>query len=501
MDQNLNFRERLGAIYYKIPHPVRRFLRILKYQLPELNFITLHYIYFIGTCLLTAVIFWGSSTPRIGFTDCIFFTVSAMTEAGLNTINLSQLNTFQQFILFLLIMLGSAIWVSLFVVYVRRKAFENRFEQVIQKENRLGQRIWRTITKSRTRDDKDRDRQILAQTTGASFHQPDYQSPPHSTHSADGADLDVPPERNELIAYSNPENETQNVQVADAPAIPASPTSPQRRDHISFTSDTHFKSNRQNNEEQPIRHRLLSFSGVGARPDYVRNTLSLNARRSHSIDSSRPHVNDNESQPEGIRGRFIPNERFLGRNSAFHGLSFEDRERLGGTEYKAVVFLSWVVPIYFVLWQFLGSISLGAYIATYHADTTRTNGLNPWWVGAFNAVSAFNNSGMSLLDANMTVFNEDAFILLSMSAFILAGNTCYPVFLRLFIWISLKILPDNEKWSDRRYTLQFLLEHPRRCYTNLFPSQHTWWLFWSVIVLNGIDTIMYALLNVGLPLL
>lgn len=39
-----------------------------------------------------------------------------MTEAGLNTINLSQMNTFQQFILFLLILLGSAIWVSIAVV-------------------------------------------------------------------------------------------------------------------------------------------------------------------------------------------------------------------------------------------------------------------------------------------------------------------------------------------------------------------------------------------------
>ena len=104
---------------------------------------------------------------------------------------------------------------------------------------------------------------------------------------------------------------------------------------------------------------------------------------------------------------------------------------------------------------------------------------------------------MSLLDANMVAFNYSVFMLLSMGLFILAGNTCYPIFLRLFVWALRKVLPDNEDWSDTRYTLQFLLDHPRRCYTNLFPSQHTWWLFLSVVTLNGIDCAAFALLNVS----
>jgi Trk-type K+ transport system membrane component len=73
-------------------------------------------------------------------------------------------------------------------------------------------------------------------------------------------------------------------------------------------------------------------------------------------------------------------------------------------EYKAVSLLAIIVPLYFALWQLLGCLGLGAYIANRRADTTLQNGLNPWWVGAFNAVSAFNNSGMSLLDANMVAF-------------------------------------------------------------------------------------------------
>ena len=118
--------------------PVKRVWRSIIVHLPPRNFITLHYLYFIGTCLLTSVIFWGSSTEskRVSYTDSLFLTVSAMTQAGLNTVNLSELNTFQQSILFVLIILGSAIFVSVLVVHVRRSAFENRFRRIVEDQHR-----------------------------------------------------------------------------------------------------------------------------------------------------------------------------------------------------------------------------------------------------------------------------------------------------------------------------------------------------------------------------
>lgn len=63
--------------------PLRRVARILHRNLPPLSFVTLHYMYFIGTCLLSALIFWGASTPpgTVSFTDSLFLTVSAMTLA------------------------------------------------------------------------------------------------------------------------------------------------------------------------------------------------------------------------------------------------------------------------------------------------------------------------------------------------------------------------------------------------------------------------------------
>ena len=108
---------------------------------------------------------------------------------------------------------------------------------------------------------------------------------------------------------------------------------------------------------------------------------------------------------------------------------------------------------------------------------------------------------MSLLDANMTAFQTGYYLLITMGFLILAGNMCYPIFLRLVVRTMLKIVErlDGEVWAERATTLRFLLDHPPRCYTNLFPSQHTWWLLLVVITLSGIDWAAFEILNIGNP--
>jgi Trk-type K+ transport system membrane component len=85
--------------------------KVVKTHLPRIRFLTVHYAYFIGVCLVTSAIFWGSSTPArsVRYIDSLFLTVSAMTLAGLNTVNLSTVNTFQQILLLFLIMAGSTV--------------------------------------------------------------------------------------------------------------------------------------------------------------------------------------------------------------------------------------------------------------------------------------------------------------------------------------------------------------------------------------------------------
>jgi hypothetical protein len=59
--------------------------------LPPVNYITIHYAYFVLLGLAATLIFWGASRPAlsIGFWDSMFLAFSALTSAGLNTVNIS----------------------------------------------------------------------------------------------------------------------------------------------------------------------------------------------------------------------------------------------------------------------------------------------------------------------------------------------------------------------------------------------------------------------------
>lgn len=56
----------------------------------------------------------------------------------------------------------------------------------------------------------------------------------------------------------------------------------------------------------------------------------------------------------------------VGRNSQFHNLSAEDRERLGGIEYRSLKLLLKIATGYFFLLHLFGAISLVGWIL--HAD-------------------------------------------------------------------------------------------------------------------------------------
>jgi hypothetical protein len=87
---NLNYTF-LWVLFLLIPRFISEWINTLvsvRNLLPPLNFLTLHYAYFMFVGLLSAVIFWGASKPSrsIDFTDALFLCFSAMTGAGLNTV-------------------------------------------------------------------------------------------------------------------------------------------------------------------------------------------------------------------------------------------------------------------------------------------------------------------------------------------------------------------------------------------------------------------------------
>lgn len=438
--------------------------------------------------------------------------------SGLNTVNLSTLNTFQQVVLFFLTIVGSSIFVSAFVVLVRLRSFNQKFASVLDEEQA-------NRSRSRARTSRLRRHSSSRESNDAEDATPGMARSPRATRGGLGSTGNVQEDQAAGLSSSSAnvitssfeetpyapnedgENEPAAEVVSQVSSSPAdhrtnlSHVSPSadtagadaaREDRIKFHPDTVFQSHYPESPRGRRPHRrIASMAGVGARPD---STI-----RSHSASRSSIRTPVAVQTSAGQEKRSPPFSGFISRNSQFYGLTEADRERLGGLEYRAVKFLAFTVPIYFFLWQLLGCLGIGAYVAHNRPKTALQNGLGPWWMGAFNAVSAFNNSGLSLLDANMVAFQTSYYMLFTMGLLILAGNTCYPVFLRLIVWTMWKLMPDTPPWQEHRQTLRFLLDHPRRCYTNLFPSRHTWWLLASVVCLNGIDWAAFEILNIGNP--
>jgi Trk-type K+ transport system membrane component len=106
------------------------------------------------------------------------------------------------------------------------------------------------------------------------------------------------------------------------------------------------------------------------------------------------------------------------------------------------------------------------------------------------------NLGLTLTPDSMITFRDATWPMLVMSFLAFAGNTFYPCFLRLLIWTIYKIAPAT---SSLKESLRFLLDHPRRCYTLLFPSTATWILASILFALNFIDTLLIVVLDLDNP--
>ncbi len=188
-------------------------------------------------------------------------------------------------------------------------------------------------------------------------------------------------------------------------------------------------------------------------------------------------------------------EPTLGRNSAFPDLTEEQREELGGIEYRSLKTLALILTCDFWGFTILGIIILLPWILRddFYGAVVDQAGQNRVWWAFFTANSAFTDLGFTLTADSMNSFNTAVLPMILLSFLIIIGNTGFPVMLRFIIWIA-SIFTENGSglWEE----LRFLLDHPRRCFTLLFPSAATWWLFWLLVILNGVDLIFFIILDV-----
>ncbi|KFY43108.1 hypothetical protein V494_02102 [Pseudogymnoascus sp. VKM F-4513 (FW-928)] len=238
--------------------------------------------------------------------------------------------------------------------------------------------------------------------------------------------------------------------------------------------------------------RLMSGDKIHGENEKMERSRS----RAMSLTRLKSHFTKDKEESDPMP--YISFQPTIGRNSAFVDLSEAEREELGGIEYRSLKTLAIVLVSYFWFGTIFTTISLVPWIvnnARYGPIVDATGMSRTWW-GFFTAMSSFNDLGFSIVPDSMVSFQTAIWPLFVMSFMIIFGNTGFPVLLRFIIYCSSKLVPKTSGiWEE----LRFLLDHPRRCFTLLFPATATWWLFWVLVLLNGIDLIFFIILDFGNP--
>jgi hypothetical protein len=79
-------------------------------------------------------------------------------------------------------------------------------------------------------------------------------------------------------------------------------------------------------------------------------------------------------------GSDLPIPEVVDRNAQFYGLSNKQREHVRCVEYRAIRWLSYLIPGYIVFWQVSGCLALGSYLSSNQISAARANEPNSWQV-------------------------------------------------------------------------------------------------------------------------
>lgn len=476
------------------------------------SFIGLHYVYIILWSIVISVILYGER--NIAYIDALFQGVSAMTITGLNTVNMNNLKLYQQIFLFIPPIFTHPLTVNYALVLWHLTVMERQLTDV-NELSKLQSRVRRTHTWARdadvrpppvnealdlgTKDDEDNSSKT-------------NQRHPSATEAASGSDEGNEEKQNQPEDRPNHQN-NRDIRFGSLP-VPHH----ERNPHDMYRSLNMMQhAQRHDDMDEDDGPALVIKSPQDIEAEEAQGIRNVPVYTTHNDSDGDSMVDENDeaddrrmnersnsftsnTQPRDfgrtMTARYLSWQPTVGRNSAFVGLSSEQREELGGIEYRALLTLLWLIPSYVIIVIVLPLVMLLAW--TYSRGTYRemifSNGINPAWFSFSIAFSAFNNCGLSLIPASIEPFNASAYVPLVLSFLIFAGSVGVPILFRLYIRIIFNCCPY---YGRLRETLGFVLDHPRRFFMLLFPFSTTIKLGLTLLAMVTAEITLYMILNTG----
>ncbi|KAL3642834.1 hypothetical protein CASFOL_013649 [Castilleja foliolosa] len=132
---------------------------------------------------------------------------------------------------------------------------------------------------------------------------------------------------------------------------------------------------------------------------------------------------------------------------------------------KTIKILAYLVTCYLLVTHTIGSVLVAVYFSAIPSakKVLKTKGIKLLTFSIFTTVSTFSNCGFVPTNENMVAFRGNSGLLLILIPQILMGNTLYPVFLRLSVWVMTKMTMRSE--------FKYVLENNRKVgYGHLLPG-------------------------------
>lgn len=417
-----------------------------------------HYFYIIIWALVASIILYIPG--GLSFVDALLLASGAATQTGLNPIDLKDLHISQQITLWLVPMVTNVVFLHTLLVLFRIYWFRKRFKSAIREakavchsqRQRMNQALdyeaRRPIGLNRTITD-------TTDTTTTAFD------------SSDRDDEEQP-----LLGSTD-----------DEISPGASPRT-------------------QVGDQSPVGYQTFKPAAIGPsspRITFYESDRDLEARQKRRSSFSRRRsfseaVNEAFPRTDSPNTPVLPSLMWQHSITSYSDWDEDQKEELGGIEYRALKTLMVILVGYFLAFHLLGIILFIPWIMTdsKYGGMVKDMGLNrPWWA-VFTAGSAFHDLGYTLSPDSMASFRNAAFPLLVMTFLVVIGNTGFPCMLRLIIWLISKFTTYGSPLDEE---LHYLLEHPRRCFTMLFPGSETWRLAGVLLLLNALDLFVFYTLQ------
>ncbi|RAH47156.1 potassium transporter [Aspergillus brunneoviolaceus CBS 621.78] len=405
-----------------------------------------HYIYIIAWALVSSLVLYLAG--GLSYLDALLLASGAATQTGLNSIDLNRLHVVQQVTLWGVSMVTNVIFINSLLVVIRLYWFRKRFRGVIHEAKVL----------CRTQRNKWNQGLLLE---GGIENRP----PPPPVPRRISAER--PAEEQPLLEVGDGEDRTSELIGYSSGrrygAAAAGSTSP----HITFCDSEA--------EYEIKHHHRRSMSGTRSRRSLSEYDSPVLQRSCHDLDA-------------------LPALLWQSSIASYADWDEAQKEELGGIEYRALKTLFVILVCYFVVFHVLGIVLFLLWVLPnrQYSQVLADVGISrPWWA-IFTAGSAFNDLGFTLTPDSMDAFQTAAFPLLVMTFLVVVGNTGFPCMLRFIIWTLSQFTTYGSPLDDE---LEYLLEHPRRCFTLLFPSAETWRLSAVLLLLNAIDLLIFYTLQ------